>query len=169
MKTRILGIAAVLAALLLNGCAGYKLGSMLPPDITSVYVPTFVNKTKEPLIENETTQKAIQKIQTDGSLKISSQESADSILEVTITDYSLTPVRYDSKRGTQTKEYRLWLTASVLLKNKKDGKVIVQRPDVHGQAVFEVLGDLTSSKILALPNAAADLAQNIISTIVEVW
>ena len=169
MKARILGLAIALAALLLNGCAGYKLGSMLPADIKTVYVPTFINKTREPLIENDTTQKAIQEIQRDGSLKIASKETADSILLVTLTDYSLTPVRYDTQHTTQTKEYRLWLTANIVLKRVKDDKVIVDRPMVRGQAVFEVLGDLTSSKLLALPLAAQDLSRNIIATCVEVW
>ncbi len=169
MKTKILGLAAALAALLLNSCAGYKLGSMLPPDIQTVYVPTFINKTKEPLIEIDTTQKAIQEIQRDGSLKVASKESADAILQVTLTDYSLTPVRYDTQHTTQTKEYRLWLTANLVLKRAKDDKVIVDRPMVRGQAVFEVLGDLTSSKLIALPLAAQDLARNVIATCVEEW
>jgi hypothetical protein len=158
-----------LVAMLLNGCAGYQLGSMLPKDIKTVYVPTFINKTKEPLLENETTQKAIQEVQRDGSLKITTKEAADSILEVTLVDYSLMPVRYDTRHTTQTKEYRLWLTANVVLKSAKDNKVIVDRPGVRGQAVFEVFGDLTSAKIQALPNAATDLAHNIIETVVEVW
>ena len=169
MNKRIFLPLLVIVALLVNGCAGYQLGSMLPKDIKTVYVPTFLNKTKEPLIENDTTQKAIQEIQRDGSLKVSNKEGADSILEVTLTDYSLTPVRYDTTHTTQTKEYRLWLTANVVLKSAKDGKVIVDRPSVRGQAVFEVFGDLTSSKVQALPNAASDLAHNIVETIVEVW
>lgn len=169
MKTRITALCSLLAALLLNGCAGYKLGSMLPADIKTVHVPTFVNKTREPLLEIETTQKAIQEIQRDGSLKIAAKQTADSLLEVTITDYSLQPVRYDQQHATQTKSYRLWITATVVLKSSKDNKIIVDRPGVRGQAVFEVLGDLTSSKLQALPLAASDLAHNIIETVVEVW
>ena len=157
------------ATLLLNGCAGYKLGSMLPEDIKSVYVPTFLNKTREPLLENETTQKAIQEIQRDGSLTIATKENADAILEVTLADYLLTPVRYDTQHTTQAKEYRLWLTADIVLKRAKDDKIIVQRPHILGQYVFQVVGDLTSSKLIALPLAAQDLARNIISTCVEDW
>lgn len=167
MTARMTAILA-LAALLLNGCAGYQLGSMLPAGIKTVHVPTFVNRTREPLIENETTQKTIQEIQRDGSLKIAARDAADSILQVTITDYSLASVRYDRQHSTQTRSYRVWITADVVLLDKA-GKVIVDRPGVRGQTVFEVLGDLTSSKLQALPAAATDLAHNIVETVVEVW
>lgn len=167
------GFLAVLAictvSLLTSGCAGYRLGSMLPADIKTVYVPTFVNKTREPLIEVQTTQKAIQEFQRDGSLKVASRETADAILEVTILDYDTVPVRYDSDRRSTAETYRLWLTAQVVMKRTKDGTVIAENARIRGQTVFEVFGDLTSSKTRALPLAAEDLAHNIVETVVEVW
>ena len=57
-------------AIVLTGCASYQLGSMLPNDIKTVYVPTFINKTGEPMIESEATQAAIRELQKDGSLKV---------------------------------------------------------------------------------------------------
>ena len=76
--TNLLVSAIVLACVLLPGCAGYRLGSMLPPDIKLVHVPTFINKTSEPQLEIATTRFALQEFQTDGSLKLSSAEEAAS-------------------------------------------------------------------------------------------
>lgn len=161
--------ALLLVTLLATSCASYRLGSMLPPEIKTVHVPTFINQTREPQIETETTQKTIQEIQKDGSLKIAARENADTLLTVTLKGYTLDSIRYDRDNATQTKSYRLRLTADVLLTDARTGKVIAERPNVRGQTVFEVLGDLTSSKLLALPDAARDLAHNIVETCVEVW
>ena len=63
------GAASMALAVALTGCAGYRLGTMLPPDIQSVAVPTFINRTSEPLLESETTRAAIREFQQDGSLR----------------------------------------------------------------------------------------------------
>ena len=57
-------VASVLGLLMLTlgGCV-YQLGSSLPPNLKTVYVPTFVNKCGEPQVENETTQATIQEFQ----------------------------------------------------------------------------------------------------------
>lgn len=170
MKRRILACVALAAGLLLSsGCAGYRLGSMLPPDIKTVHVPTFVNKTREPLIEVQTTQKTIQEFQRDGSLKVAAKDVADAYLEVTILDYETQAVRYNSDRKSTAESYRLWITTQVVMKRTKDNTVIAENPRVRGQTVFDVFGDLTSSKTRALPLAAEDLAHNIVETVVEVW
>ena len=65
--------ALSVAALLLlpaAGCVNYRLGSMLPPDVATVYMPTCVNKTSEPLIEQDVTREILSEIQMDGSLRV---------------------------------------------------------------------------------------------------
>ena len=155
---------------LLMGCASYQLGSMLPDDIKTVYVPTFVNKTQEPMIETEATQAAIQEIQKDGSLKVvRAIEDADTILTVTLTDYELTPLKYDRDLDTTADMYRLTLTAQIVLTRRATNKVVSESPSVQGEADFDIAGDFTTSKKRGLPDAAEDLAHNIVETIVEAW
>ena len=38
------------ALMLAAGCANYRLGSTLPPDVRTVYMPTCLNQTDEPLL-----------------------------------------------------------------------------------------------------------------------
>ena len=163
-----LTIAAVSLALL-PGCAGYRLGSMLPADIKTVYVPTFVNQTSEPQLELDTTRFALQEFQRDGSLKLSPEESADATLQVKLTDYRLAPLQYDSTRLTAATEYRITLYASIVLTRKSDHKVIVEYPRCYGEGTFPVVGDLSSSKRTGLPKAAKDLAHDIVQKVTEVW
>ena len=162
-----LGLAA--AVLLLPGCANYQLGSMLPAGVKSVYVPTFVNRTNEPLLESETTRAVIEQIQLDGSLKLADKDQADSILEVTLVDFRMDPLRYDTQRRTQATEYRMSITASVVLKRRSDDKVLVEEPRVMGEKDFTFTSDLTSSKRQFLPDAAQDLGHDITEKIVEAW
>jgi hypothetical protein len=159
----------LLALLLLSGCAGYKLGTMLPGDINSVFIPTFVNKSKEPLLEVETTSATVDEFQKDGSLEVVDAASADTVLNVTLTDYILTPVAYQRDTKTAAREYRLTIFAAVVLTRQSDNTVIAQNPRVKGETTFLLLGDLSSSKLQALPSAAEDLAHNIVEKVVEAW
>lgn len=160
---------ALLAVMLFTGCAGYQVGSMLPPDINTVYVPTFVNDTTEPLIEIETTQAAINQIQQDGSLRVANLEDADAILEVELKRYTLDPVSFERNRETRANEYRILVEADVVLRRKATNEIIVQAQGVAGEADFIFSGDLSSAKTRAMPEAARDLAHDIVETVVEMW
>jgi len=172
-KTPSIRLAALLLAApalaLLPGCVGYRLGSMLPPDIKTVYVPTFINQTTEPQIELQATRSAVEEIQRDGSLKIAPEGQADAILQVKLNGYRLTPLAYEAQRKTAATEYRLTLYASIVLTRRRDNKVIAENPRCYGESTFPVVGDLSSSKRTGLPKAAADLAHDIVQKVTEVW
>jgi hypothetical protein len=167
-----LAAAATAAAAMLSGCAGmgYNLGSMLPPEIRTVYVPTVQNGTDEPQLETETTRAVIDAIQRDGSLHVAGEADADAILHVVLTSYQIVPIAYRRDTRTAAEEYRIYLTAQIgLLQNDGSGAVLAQSPIVRGESTFEMVGDLTSSKRVGLPTAANDLAQKIVEQIVEYW
>ena len=161
--------ASIVILAAFTGCAGYRLGSMLPPDIKSVYVPTFVNRTTEPMIENQTTSETIRKLQEDGSLKVVGKEDADAILEVTLRNYELEPLAYNEQQKTTANEYRIRITAAIVLKRLSNNEIVAEAPFVQGEGTFFVEGDFTSSKQRGLPEAAADLGQRIITQVVEAW
>ncbi|MBP7568681.1 MAG: LptE family protein [Acidobacteria bacterium] len=164
------GIVLATLAVLLPGCVGYQLGSMLPPDIKTVYVESFVNQTDEPLIEVEATRAAVSEIQRDGSLRIvRNAAEADSVLRVALVGYSLSPIAYQKDRATATEEYKLVMTASVLLTRRASGAVVVEAPRVSGETTFILAGDLTTSKNAALPAAAQELGRRIVASLVEAW
>jgi NAD-dependent DNA ligase len=155
-------------ALSLAGCV-YQLGSSLPPNLKTVYVPAFVNQCGEPQVENETTQDTIAEFQRDGSLEIvPSAKEADLVVEATLSSYKLEPLRYEKDQPKTTKEYRLRLGASITVTQTKTKTVLAKR-SVAGEATFLVAGDLTSSKRTALPAAARDLAHKIVQSVTEAW
>jgi hypothetical protein len=166
-----LSIPALCAVLLLNaGCAalGYRVGSTLPPGIAVVHVPSFTNQSGEPLLELGATQATIAQIQRDGTLSIGDLDKADVVLQVVLTDFSLTPLRYDSDTATTTSEYRMTILADVKLVRQRDNAVMASSK-VKGETDFQPVGDLSSAKRDAMPQAEADLAHQIVKSVVEFW
>jgi hypothetical protein len=159
----------LLAALALPGCVGYQLGTMLPPGIRSVHVPTFINKTGEPLVETLATQSTIREFQRDGTLIVRTAEDADSIVQVTLLEMKQLPLRYQRTDADTTREYKLVITAEVRFKDLKTDKVVVDGVSVDGEYNFQPGADLTSAKRTAIPEACRDLAHNVVEKIVEHW
>ena len=164
------GFMTILVLILTQtGCAHYQLGSMLPPDIRSVYVPTFENLTDEPFLEAEATRAVIEQIQLDGSLKVADESSADARLDVTIYDFELLPLAYEDQRRTLANEYRVLLSAKFKFLNQLSNEVVMQTQKVQGESTFVLASDLTTAKRDALPEAAQDLGHDIVEQIVEAW
>lgn len=162
------GVAAICLATLFSGCVGYRLGSTLPKHLRSISISTFENKTDEPLLETETTSAAIQEFQKEGTLQVVGAGNADLILNVTLSDYTLQPISYDSDREKRTDEYRMIIKAKVDCRIAKSGEVLVNKT-VAGDTTFTLIGSLSVAKRDSLPAAAEDLAHDIVESIVEVW
>ena len=82
---------------------------------------------------------------------------------------TLRAVRYARNNRQRAEEHRLVLTAALVFREARTGKVIVERPEVQGEATFVIGGDLGSAKRGALPTAARDLAHDIVEAITEAW
>ena len=162
-------LAAALLLLLTAGCANYRLGSMLPDDLKTVYIPTCKNETAEPLIEQDVTRAILAQIQMDGSLRVASADDADTVLEITLTKFWLDPVAYEAGKSSTANQYRMSIKASFVLRRRADNSVVVDSPSVTGWYDFDFAGDMTSSKAVGLRPAADDLGRRIVNRIVQYW
>lgn len=161
--------ALALALLAAAGCVEYRLGSMLPSDVRTVYMPTCVNATSEPLIELDATRAILAQLQMDGSLRIASEDTADTVLDVKLTGFDLDPVGYKSGDSSTVNQYRMRITASFVLRRQADNSVVAESPSVTGWHDFDFTGDLTSSKAVALRPASEDLGRRIVAAITQYW
>ena len=164
-------ILAILTLVLIsNGCTqlGYNLGTTLPEGLRSVHVPIFINGTKEPLLETIATQATLQEFQREGTMKVA-KENADTLLEVTLTDFVLEPLRYRKNENLTGQEYRMRIYANMVFSKILPEKTIMIEKRVIGEATFLLVGDLSSSKLTALPDAAKNLGYHIVNNIVEYW
>lgn len=164
-----LGVAGLAGLLITTGCAGYKLGSNLPEGITSIAIPTFVNDTREPGLESTLTSAAIKEFQKDGSLRVLVRDEASCVMEVVIRKYELEPLRYQRNKNLTAQEYRLNITAEVVVRRLPSQEILVDHQRVVGFTTFTALTDLPSARRLALPKAADDLGQRLVKLVVEYW
>jgi len=112
--------------ILLGGC-GYTTNSILPEDIKTIQVEIFKNNidiTKEvsakdkyevyrPDLEVDLRDAIVERIFLDGHLKLSSERTADAILEGEVMQYRKDPLRYQDEI---VREYRISLVCDFRLK-----------------------------------------------------
>lgn len=161
-------LTLLLLSLLFVGCAGYQVGSTLPKSIQTVSL-TVKNNTQEPSIEVQAMKALRAEVQQDGRLSIRKTGSADTVLSVSLTGYSLYPLAFDRTHGRLAREYRVVITATAVLSDAKTGKVLREIPNVVGDSEFPYNADLTSSKRGALPRASYDLARKVVSMTIAAW
>jgi len=123
LRSTVKSFMTVICLFLVTAC-GYQLsgkGTHVPPGITSLAIPTFVNQTLEPGIEIPFTQGFLREFLFDSRVRISGRSEADAVLEGIIKSFRLQSVSYD--RSGFVLEYETIVTVDLMLK-KKDGEVM---------------------------------------------
>jgi len=159
-------LAAVM--LLAGGCTTYELGSALPPDIESVYIPSVVNATEEPLLESAVTREVLREFQRDGTLRLADEASADARLDIRLVGFELEAIKFERDDTRATQVYQMRIDAEVKLTRAGETAPMMERK-MLGDTFFDFFGDLASSKTTATPLAARDLAHDIVESLVEYW
>ena len=165
-------LPAAMALMIIAGaaaCGTYRLGSSLPADIKTVFIPVFTNETDEPLIENEVTRDVISRIQREGALKVVPEAEADAVLKVALKRFDFRPIAYDNANRDRPNEYRMILCASFVLYRRSNGEVLAEHPSSQGETLVQIAGDMSTSKRQGLPDASKDLARDLTDKILESW
>lgn len=150
------------------GCAHYRVGTTLPKHLRTISVATFVNATGEPQLETEVTRAVLQEVQREGQLTLLDQRSAAIRLTGTLTSYTLEPMRYDQNRPRTVSEYRILVRAKIRATEARTGKVIAEQT-VVGDSTLKGGGDLMTLRRMALPEAARQIAHEIVNAVVSAW
>ena len=170
----VLAVAAALAA----GCASrYYLGTTLPENLRTVYLPAIRNESGEPSAALRVRQALEKEIRRDGTLRLVNDErDAATRLDVTVTGYEQQAVSYASTDTQRPSEYRMVLTARVAfvkLPRAQAGetaeKPIYVRNAVSGTETFLGGADAVAAKLACLPKAAKNLAETIVDGCVGAW
>jgi hypothetical protein len=148
-----------------GGCAGYRVGALLPEHIKTIAVPVFVNNTSEPNLEIQATNAVINQLATDGTLRVVPEDEADVVLTVRLIRYQRKPIRYTGV--TRPTEYRITVTVLATLHDRHEGADLWADDRLSGSAEFVVGGSLPASERRARPEALEDLAHDIVEHIVE--
>ena len=160
-----------LLAMLLAGCAGYKLGPVQPKFMDgakTVAVPTFENKTLTPHIEALLSNAVIKQIQMDGTYRIAPVDSADMIVQGTVTEIERRSARSLRENVLATSEFNLIVHVTYTVTKRATGEQVDSR-EVLGQTSFFVGSDINQDEQQALPLAIHDAATRLVSDISEGW
>jgi len=156
------------AAVLLSGCAGYRLGPTNgdAAGARTVQITPFGNQTMEPHLGDATTEALRKQIQRDATFRLATHEPGDIIVTGTIIGFARLEQSFSSADATTPLDYRVSLTAQVTARERSTGRVLLNQP-VSGYTLVRVGTDLTSAERQALPLMAEDLAKNITALLAD--
>jgi hypothetical protein len=161
---------AIAASLLTASCAGYRLGADRPAvmeGVRTIGVPVFRNDSSIPRSSVLITNRVIRQLQVDGSYRVVDSGQADAVLRVTIRPVRRTQLRSEKLNTLRTleQEVRLVLDYSV---ETRSGAVLTTGT-VEGSTSTFLDVNFQRSEYQALDDAAAKLAEDLVSRLSEGW
>jgi outer membrane lipopolysaccharide assembly protein LptE/RlpB len=165
---RRLGALGVLGAVLLSAGCGYSLRGNLPDHLKTVAVPIFQNRTPVPAVENFLTNAVVNAFSTNGRLRVTTLDRADSVLEGEITGYNLQSIAYDA--SANIRQFRLTVTLNLRFRDVRKSEMLFQRVGYSDRADFAVPGTVAETITAsegALQQAATEIARSVVSFAIE--
>ena len=165
---RALAELVVLGATLASAGCGYSLRGNLPDHIKTVAVPVFQNRTPVPAVENFLTNAIVNAFASNGRLRVTTVDGADSVLDGEITSYYLQSIAYDA--AANIRQFRLTVTLNLRFRDVRRNEVLFQRTGFSDRADFAVPGTVAETITAsegALQQAATQIARSVVSFAVE--
>lgn len=165
-----------LVTLVLAGCAHYRTGSLMHPQVHSIAVARVRNDTDRARLGVEAQAKLRRAFMADGSLTLVEDENrADCTLQARIVAYryqslgSATRAAGDDREINATRIFgaEVDLEYTVFLPDGK--RLLMPVGKVTGSSQFTELPDLEMARADALDLATADAARRAVSAITEAW
>lgn len=162
--------ALVLTSLaLLSACGYHLLGTGgLPAGITSVAVPLFDKEVSLIVLDQRITESVRAELARRARVRVTSEKAgADAVLIGTITNFSVTPLSYDS--DGRANRYNASLIARVILKDK-DGKEIFKLEGYRFEESYARAsgsGSYASKENIAYDALSRDFARALVGAIFE--
>jgi hypothetical protein len=164
--------AILLIAAAVAGCGYQRTAtiSALPPELRTIAVPTFRNRTFEPLVEAAVGGAIKQRLLTQRRLELSDDpDNADLVLRGTITAYATAPLSYDASRSVAL-EYRVTIRAEIALLQRGKPTPLWSETGWEATADYFVTADTAGTRVArdtALAEASRRLAEDIVARVLE--
>jgi hypothetical protein len=157
-----------IAAAVLAGCAGYRLGPV-NGEIAgekSVDIQPFRNLTLQPRLGDSLTQSLRERVQSDATYRLVTHGDADVVVTGVIQSYARAAMGYLNSDVTTPENYRVDLLVHVTARERLTGKLILDK-DVKGHTFVQIGNDLASAEREAMPLLTQDVARNIAEMLTE--
>jgi hypothetical protein len=152
----------------LSGC-GYSTTSRTARDIKSIYVPFFENKTAEPSLEISVTERIIDNLVRDNTLKVVGENSADAVLDGEITGFKDLPFSFNQDLNAE--EYHIVMTVVLTLFNRRTNEPIWERKNFVGDGSYflEQVDPNTRTRDDAVEECVREITERILNLTVQDW
>ena len=172
MILRILSRLVVPAvAVLAVSCTGYHIGASKPTRLRNVHtisVPNFKNQTLEPRIDVFFTNALISRMQEDGTYQVARSGAADAVLECTITSVERRQLRSARFNTLRSRELGLRAMVEYKLIDSATQEILAQG-NVRGDSTVFADANFQNAERQAVPEVAADAADDLVSRLAEGW
>ncbi len=161
-------LSAAVAALLVSGCAGYRVGPSngMSAGSRTVEVALFPNHTLEPRLSEPVAHALRKQLQQDGTFHLASDGSGEVQVTGELTRYERIPVSFKPNDIITTRDYDVKLTAHIRAVERGSGKVLLDR-EVVGRSTVQNVADLSSAERQIAPLVAEDLARKVTGYLVD--
>ena len=164
-------LLSMLIILTIGGC-GYKIGSIMHPQVKSIAIAPVTNDTLEPFAAAQMSAALREKFQFDNSLKVKELQTADCILYGKIIEVKTTATMEDSTDGEQTYRAAEWRVAVifefvVMIPGRK--KPLINKRRVSGAAKYQVAADQAITRRRGVQQACRDAAEQAVVYTTEAW
>jgi hypothetical protein len=167
------GMILLLAtALLPTGGCGYRVGSLMHPQVQSIAIAPVKNETMEPMAGSSIQQALREQFSLDGSLKVKELGEADCILYGRVVEVRTTHTASDTKNDMQDYRAAEWavkvtLEYTVIIPGRANE--LIGRRQVTGTAVYQVATDPDTARRRGVHQACRNAAQTAVIYTVEAW
>lgn len=169
MKRHALGLACLVAALgAAAGCGVYSASSgRVDESLKRIAVQYFGNRTAEPDLGVDLADAVISALQTDNTLKVVDEASADTILSGEVTRYARQ--EQFARQDLTVNEYQVQIAVSLTLARRATGETIFKDRRFTGTGNYLLDGSNGTSEQTARAEAATEIVKDILAQVVEDW
>lgn len=159
--------AAAVCTLLGGVGCGYSRGTLLPPHLRTIAIPTFSNKTFEPRLEVDVTNAVIRRFLQDGQVKVVSERDAGGKLVGVVVRYDREALRLTTLDGVE--EQRIVVVVDLQYHDRTQGLVLWEERGFVGESTYFTSGPLLKTEAQARTLAVDNLARRVVDRTVEAW
>lgn len=160
-------ISRVAVLLALAGCA-YSFRSPVPEHLSTVYVPTFENETREFQLTQQLTESVINEFLNESRLElVGDEEGADLVVRGTIVDYEEEALSYDPGRAADPDVFtrRVILTVDLKLEDRVQERTLWENPSLAEWGEFSE--EQNEDREAGIGRAIEKIAEEILRHVVE--
>lgn len=171
-------LTALVTLAILSGCASYRWGTGSELAFESIFVKPASNDSFAPQAQALVSAQIREAFIRDGRVKIvTSEEKADAVLLVNLTDYARNPSARSSVDTEQARDFELKLTAVISLYDQANGgyhferRMIEESTNAYTDNPFsdEVVDSYQQAEYQAMPRLARDLARKVADEVLSPW